>query len=98
MSATDHCNWTGVICCRELEVIGISCDYWNQIHKLYLYSSGLSGDFTMFGMQSLEELNLSFNNLSSTFIVAGESANVYKISLSRNLRSRLLLVVIFFQV
>ena len=56
----------------------------NKIFKLDMSRSGLSGDFTMFGMQSLEVLDLFHNNLSSTFTVAGEIANTNQVTLDHN--------------
>ncbi|GFH52622.1 hypothetical protein CTEN210_09098 [Chaetoceros tenuissimus] len=73
MSATNHCNWAGVIC-NDL----------NKVSKLDMSRSGLTGDYTMFGMQSLEVLDLTSNDLSSTFTVAGESANANRLTLDHN--------------
>ncbi|GFH52623.1 hypothetical protein CTEN210_09099 [Chaetoceros tenuissimus] len=74
LSTKDHC---------QLE--GVTCNNFNKISEMKMGFKGLSGNFTMFGMKSLQELNLSWNDLSSTCTVAGESPNVNEIDLSHNM-------------
>ncbi|GFH52563.1 hypothetical protein CTEN210_09039 [Chaetoceros tenuissimus] len=72
LSTVTHCKWQG-----------LSCNETKEITELNLWGRGLNGAFTLFGMKSLEVLDIRSNNINS-FTVAGESTNIKRISFFEN--------------
>lgn len=72
----------------------MKCNTSKEINELRFLGHGLSGEYTMFGLKSVQEIylgndNLSDtftvdNNLSGTFTVAGASPNLFHLNLSGN--------------